>query len=231
MTYVTARRSLMQHGFVPVAVQHDPENVQLGAGSAFGRAFPEAINCEGTGAGACQFLFRDHATGAYLVVQTAGEDGDDAPGTGIGVTALYAGQVKPGASTPLTADDVTNGESNILAAFAPWKPDDKAIDELRQGPDRLFAAVGTDADPFVPFDGAGFLKRFEQSGYAVHGFSRDVGDDVRIDLTRGAQTIRVYVTRSADYNVGVATISKVEVSGKSYENGALRTWLDSQAAQ
>jgi len=230
MTYVVARRALLLAGFYPVPMYHDPDAVLIGSGSDLGKAFPEVVNCRAVGAGGCDFLFRQRSTGAYLDVGTAGEDGDEGPGAGMGVVSLSAVNVTPRPGHALEDQDITAaGDVNFLDAAAPWKRDDQVISQLNQGPDGSLLVNGSTNDqPTVPVDGVALLARIRQAGYHVQGFSRALGYDVRIDLTKpGAPgVVRIYVTTSADMNAGVPTITKVETPGRTYEDQDVKAWVD-----
>ena len=77
-SYESARQRLVQQGFDPVRI------LDRGAGNptcdpvgtnAMCRAWPELLNCAGTGRNPCEFLYRRRADGKFWVVVTYGEAG------------------------------------------------------------------------------------------------------------------------------------------------------------
>lgn len=86
MDYADARRALARGG------QASPLNVAASARQcdifqALCSAYPEFIDCSGTGANICRFAYRHRASGRLLIVRTAGEPGNN-PGRDIGVESL-----------------------------------------------------------------------------------------------------------------------------------------------
>jgi hypothetical protein len=230
MPYKDARQQLLQHGFAAVPVKHAADENLTTPDDPHVKAFPEVIQCSGTGNGLCHFLFQVRADGRYLEVETAGEYEDDVPGGGV-VNDLYLTTIKnqPANGAP-SPDDIGDGPGgSILLAFTPWEPNDKVIDELLPGSDRPLVEAG-DSKTYV-FEGATFLRKFRQAGFVVRGFDRKLlaaeGNE-RVDLTSkdGTYTISIFlVSGESSVHYGTTTIVRIEAGGDTFSDASLKEFL------